>query len=547
MRNRRNKRKSLRMNKQVTIITCCSIFVILLVFSVIFSLINMGNQKIVNGIKIGEIDISNLTKEQATEKLEDYYKEIILKNITLYYEDLEENINIEELEPQANIDKLVEEALKVGRNGNIIIDNYNILFTMLFEKQIDISITYNEKKLDKKIEEISNKLPGAIVETNYYIENDELIIKKGTPGITIEKEKLVDLINKTIKCIDKKEINIPVKNVQIEKIDIEEIYKEIYKEAQDAYIETNPTNVHAHINGVDFAISIDEAKKVLEEAQDEYSIPLKITIPNKTLETLGKEAFPSKLSEFTTRYDASNKNRSNNLELASEKIDGTIVLPGETFSYNKIVGERTIAKGYKEAAVYSGGKVVQGIGGGICQLSSTLYNSVLYANLEVTSRSNHRFLTSYVKEGRDATVSWGTIDFCFKNTRNYPIKILSDVANGIVKVQIYGIEEETEYEVEIQTTVLETIPYKTNYINDNTLYVGDEIIEQYGSNGAKSETYKIIKQNGVIISKILLSTDTYSSLERIVRKGTKKSKQVSGDIEEYKENLTGILNDIGID
>lgn len=245
-------------------------------------------------------------------------------------------------------------------------------------------------------------------------------------------------------------------------------------------------------------------------------------MPAVTLESIAGQAFPNKLAEFTTRYDVTNKNRSTNLELSSQKVNGTIVLPGEVFSYNKIVGARTISAGYKEAAIYSGGKVVQGIGGGICQLSSTLYNAVLYANLEITSRTNHRFLTSYVQAGRDATVSWGTIDFCFKNTRNYPIKIVSNVANGIVRVTIHGMQEENEYEVELQTKTLETIPYKTNYIDDNTLEEGVEIIEQNGSNGVKSETYKILKQNGAVISKSLLSLDTYSSLEKVIRRGTKK-------------------------
>ena len=253
---------------------------------------------------------------------------------------------------------------------------------------------------------------------------------------------------------------------------------------------------------------------------------MKITIPEITLNDLGKEAFPQILGTFSTTYNTSNQNRITNLKLASEKIDGTIILPGETFSYNKVVGERTIAKGYKEAAVYAGGKVVDGIGGGICQLSSTLYNSVLYANLEITSRSNHRFLTSYVTAGRDATVSWGTIDFCFKNTRSYPIKITSEVKNGVVTTSIYGIKEEKEYEVVIESKVTEVIPYSTKYVKDSTLKEEEEEIVQYGANGAKSETYKIVKYNGIVVSREQISSDIYSPLERIVKKGTKKAQEV---------------------
>lgn len=522
MRNRRNKRKQISYNNKLTIITCVIVFLILLFFSVIFSLINMGNERIINGIEIEKVNISNLTFNEAKEKLQEWYNEVILRDITLCYENIEESIIVKELQIQTDIEKRIEEALKIGRSGNILKDNYDILFTMLFQKKLNINISYDEEKLNKRIEEISSKLPGAVVQTNYYIEDNELVIKRGNSGIIIEREKLKEILDKQLKNSENKYIKIPIKEIQIDKVNIEKIHNEIYKEARDAYISENPTQVYAHINGVDFAISLEEANKIIQEDKEEYIIPLKITIPQITLDKLGKEAFPNKLSEFTTRYDASNQNRSTNLELASEKINGTIVVPGEIFSYNKIVGERTIAKGYKEATIYSAGKVVPGIGGGICQLSSTLYNAVLYSNLEITSRSNHRFTTSYVKEGRDATVSWGTIDFCFKNTRKYPIKIISKVNNGIVRIEIYGIKEENEYEVEIQTNILETIPYKTNYINDNTLEEGKEVIKQNGIDGVKSQTYKILKQNGIIISKSLLSTDTYSSLEKIVRRGTKK-------------------------
>lgn len=537
MRKRENKRKSLKLNKKIMIITLLIIFVTLLFFSVIFSLVNVGNDKILNGVKIDNIDISDLTRDEAREKIQKYYEEIVLKDITLYYKELEETINVGDLEIKIDIEKIVEEALKIGKSGNILKDNYDILFTMLFKKEISLDLICNDEKIDKKIEDLNGKLPGAVVKTSYYIEGEELIIKKGTEGVTVEKEELKKLIDKTLKNTEKI-IEIPVKENKIEEIDIEKIHKEIYKEAKDAYIERNPTKVNAHVNGVDFAVTIEEAKEILKEEKEEYVIPLKITIPSKTVDTLGEEAFPDKIAEFTTRYDASNKNRSINLALSSDKINGTIVLPGEKFSYNKIVGERTISKGYKEAAVYSNGKVVSGIGGGICQLSSTLYNAILFANLEITSRSNHMFLTSYVQAGRDATVSWGTIDFCFKNTRSYPIKIVSTVTNGIVRVQVYGLKEEKEYEVEIQTQVLETIDYKTNYIDDSTLDEGTEIIEQYGANGAKSQTYKIVKQNGNIISKTLLSTDTYSSLEKIVRRGTKKVVETNANIIETEEIST---------
>lgn len=215
------------------------------------------------------------------------------------------------------------------------------------------------------------------------------------------------------------------------KIDLDAIYNEIHKEPVNAYYTQNPFRVFPSENGLDFEISLEDAKNLLQEEKDEYIIPLKILYPNVTTNMIGSEAFPDLLSNFSTKYAASNKNRTTNLILAANKINGTVLMPGETFSYNKTVGERTIAAGYKEAPIYVSGRVEDGLGGGICQITTTLYNAVLYANLEVTERSNHQFVPSYAGASRDATVVYGAIDFKFKNNREYPIKITCSVSNGI--------------------------------------------------------------------------------------------------------------------
>ena len=181
-----------------------------------------------------------------------------------------------------------------------------------------------------------------------------------------------------------------------------------------------------------------------------------------------------------------------------------------------------LEKGYKEGTAYVGGKVVPDVGGGICQVSSTLYNTALLANLEITERSNHLFETSYVAPSRDATVYWGSIDFKFKNTRSYPIKIVGTAKNGVVKIDLYGIKEKEEYEVVIESEVISYIPNETEYKKDSTLESGKKVVEQVGFNGCKSKGYRILKKNGVVISRTLLSTDTYSPQNKVVRVGTKK-------------------------
>lgn len=521
---KKNKKNNYMNAKKITI----PILIIfsLLIFSSIFALTNALGEKIIKGVKINNIDVSNLTINEAYQKLKEQFDTQVSKNIKVKQGEYETTISLRQIEVEYDIIEAINQAYKIGRNRNIIISNYSILKTKLFSTKIKKTINKNEEELNKIIEDISAKIPGAVVESSYYIEGENLIISNGKVGIYVKKEELKNRITKAIEeQINGAEIGvieIPVEEKEPEKIDIEKIREEIYKEPQNAYYEENPVVLHKEINGIDLKISIEEAKEILEEEKEEYVIPLTITKPEILVEDLQKQDFfPEQISKYITRYDESNTNRSTNIKLASEKINGTILMPGETFSYNKIVGERTIKAGYKEAAVYMGGKVVDGIGGGICQVSSTLYNAVLEANLEITSRRNHYFITGYVSASRDATVSYGTIDFKFKNTRTYPIKIESISQNGICMISIYGIKEDTEYEVVIEDKITEVIPYTTKYVKTNKLEKGVENEIQKGVNGYKSEAYRILKLNGKVISKTLLSKDSYNPIERIVEQGTK--------------------------
>ena len=156
---------------------------------------------------------------------------------------------------------------------------------------------------------------------------------------------------------------------------------------------------------------------------------------------------------------------------------------------------------------------------GICQISSTLYNAVLLANLEVTERRNHSYTSTYVPAGRDATVVYGTQDFKFKNTRTYPIKIEANVANGIAEFKIHGIKEEIEYEIKIIPVTTQSIPYQTEYIPDPALAPGEQITVQAGHSGYKVTTYIEKRLAGAVISKEVLSNDTYQAMTTIVHVG----------------------------
>ena len=498
------------------------ILLIALFFSTIFALGNMNNSKIASGVRIEGIEVSGLTKEEAKGKMETIYQEKQEKEISIRYQEYESSINPTLIETNYNIDKSIDEAMSYGKTNNIFVNNYQILFALTGKIDIPVEMTINEQAAKQSIEDIGTNLPGVVIESSYYREDNNLIVTKGKQGIKIDTETLLAKIKERL--ADKKIVDdyleIPVIQKSPEPIDLEKIHSEIYKEAKDAYYTKDPFTVFEEVEGVDF--NVEEAKKALEaEDKEEYVIPLTITKPKVTINDIGSEAFPDKLSSFTTRYDPGAKDRNTNLQLACQKLNNKVILAGETFSYNKTLGERTIAAGYKNAKVYENGQVVDGIGGGICQISSTLYNAVLLANLEITERRNHQFVTSYLPAGRDATVVYGMTDFKFKNTRKYPVKIKASISGGVASIGIYGIKEENEYTFSFETRTISTIPTSTRYIEDATLPVGTEQVKQKGANGVKTETYITKMLNGKIVSKTLLSRDTYDAMQKIIVKGTK--------------------------
>jgi len=161
------------------------------------------------------------------------------------------------------------------------------------------------------------------------------------------------------------------------------------------------------------------------------------TTTNTTTTTKGEE-FSDVLGSKTTYYNSSVKGRTTNIRLAAEAINGTVLQPGETFSLNGIVGRRTAAKGYQNAIIFQNGKQVEGLGGGVCQVSSTVYGAVLYADLKVTERSCHQFQVSYTPVSQDAAVYYGSQDFKFVNNTDNPIKIVASAGSGSLSVTIYG-------------------------------------------------------------------------------------------------------------
>ena len=494
---------------------------LLFIFSTAFALSRMNSTTILNGISIQGIDVSNLTKEEALNKISLAVNEHISPNIQAYHGEFECEFSPSQLDANFDITSAVDKAYGIGRSDNIFKNNFSILNVLMSGLNINIEVTYDTESLNSIITNINDLLPDKLVNPDYYIDNTSLIITSGTDGYIVDNNKFTYEVLQALSNIrESSRFEIPVKNATASNINIDEIYKNIYKSPTDAYFTTNPYTFYPSSTGLEFDISIDDAKKMLEEKQEQYTIPLKITYPNVSTNDIGFDAFPDQLSSFSTSFKSSNSNRSTNIRLCASKINGVVLMPGETFSFNSTVGKRTPEAGYKEAPAYLNGKTIMDYGGGICQVSSTLYNAVLYSNLEITERYNHGYQPSYVKSGLDATVSWGGPDFKFTNNRNYPIKIMTDTSNKILNIYIYGLKTENDYTVKLEARYLSTIYYSTTYQKDSSLAPGETRTIQSGSNGCKTATYKYLYDKaGNLVSSECISRDTYNPHNAIIAVG----------------------------
>ena len=385
--------------------------------------------------------------------------------------------------------------------------------------------------LKAQVSDFQLSLKNPYMEDSYEINENILTIYTGHGGTTLDFEatykKLTDAIgqNKNI-TIDAVTETTPYKGV-----DIDKIYKEVYRKVQNASYNPETKELTAHKDGYDF--NKEKARELLLNAEENsvYEIELIVTKPEITAEMLSLTIFDTAVSSYSTNYNANEHGRSSNIRLAASKINGTILQPGEVFSYNQTVGNRTASAGFKVAHVYIGNTVADGIGGGICQVSSTLYNAVLYANLGIVERLNHSIPVSYVPKGQDATVAWPNIDFKFKNTLDYPVKIEATASGGVCTVKIMGYKK-NDCSVKIINSVSKINNFKTVYSEDSSLEPGTEKIIQKGTDGSVIKTQRQIIKDGKVLKTENLPTSNYLSIEQKIARNT----ALPEEIPEAEEN-----------
>lgn len=382
---------------------------------------------------------------------------------------------------------------------------------------------FDNKKIEMFYEEKTYSIDYKNLKAHYDIEkavNEAFLY--GKSGNIVEKT--IERYN-----LKKKSHNIPLQflaDTSIVEGEVKKISKELNVEPKNAKI--------SYVSGK-FTITPDQdgmavdEKKLIDLINDsvkpegdnaKIEIPVNVVHAEITAEALAN--INTKISSFTTSFKPTDVNRTGNIKLAASALNGTVVMPGQVFSMNKTLGPRTASKGYKEAPVIVNGKLEPGLAGGICQVSTTLYNASLLGNFEIVKRRAHGLSVAYVAPGRDATISGDVIDFQFKNIYKNPIYIEAVVGASTITVNIYGANEIPGIKVEIISEVYARIEPKIEYIEDSTLEEGKKVVEVKPISGLKAKTYRKIYQNGKLIKTEQLGNDTYKTQNGKIRVGTKK-------------------------
>lgn len=303
--------------------------------------------------------------------------------------------------------------------------------------------------------------------------------------------------------------------------------KVIWQEPQDAIFALADDRKRVEIipdkNGreLDFATTL----AVLEQGLENYSEKKRLYLAEKPVTATITAAYLESLNvrepiaTFSTTFAADDINRNHNIQLAAKAIDKTLVFSGDQFSFNKVVGKATAQRGYREAPVIVGGELVEGIGGGICQVSSTLYNTILLADLSIVERRNHGLAVSYLPPGRDATISYGWIDLKFLNDRNHAVWLRTFIDGNKLTVTFYG-KVIPGHEVTILTTDLTSITAAEEIIMTADLPKGVRERLKKGQPGYHVTVWRVTKMNGEVISREMLSQDSYRSVPSKYRVGT---------------------------
>lgn len=462
--------------------------------------------KTMRGLKIGNIEAGGKTQDELTKTLTKITEKTEKAKIMWNGNEIELNLSESGILP--DVEKTVENAMKAGK------ENFRSIVASWYGGN-ETDFVFEASK-----EQFNSNIKAMLTELGF---------SEGSYSVTVEANKAVFTINEnagepdTDTLLQEIEAQYPdftetleLKQKEFIWPEAEQIRADFDSEASDAYVDNSggERKIIGHKEGR--KLDFDALKKAIDSKEKTFSVSYEILKPKVYTDQLGDENFPVLLGKCVTKYNEGAVSRSSNVKLAASKINGYVMNKGDVFSFNAVVGKRNYAAGFKDAPVYTGSGVENGVGGGVCQVSSTLYGAVLRANLNIVSRTNHSYTVSYTEPGLDATVSYGSIDFKFSNPFPQPVKIKATASGGTMTVYIYGTKQ-NDNTVSLEHKILSTTPRSVRKVLNPALKVGSEVIKTAGYDGMKVQNYRHIKDSsGNIIKTENLGVSTYVTLDKVI-------------------------------
>lgn len=471
------------------------------------------------GVTIADIPLAGKTLSAAQETLETQLS-ARLESSTVTVSACGEvlgSYNQKQLGAQAHAAKAALDAYNVGREEGVSgwISNALLMAKAVLgsKTELALALTYDEEALRAAVNEMADKFFTERADAFYELSPEGLFVTKERSGRELDRDALAEQLRGAEGAIE-----APWTKSPGQALDLYEMADELSAEALPARYDIASGTVLDGQVGV--AVDVEAAQYVMDAAAEgeRVQLPAEVIYPQMTAEELEAVLFRDLLSTATTSVSGT-KTRKSNVKLSGEFVNGTVLNHGDIFDYNETVGERTVERGFGEAAAYRNGETVQELGGGICQTSSTLYYATLLANLEIVQRANHRFYPGYIELGMDATVSWGGPEFRFRNDTGYPIKIEVVYQNDKLTINIYGTKTDDTYVVMTHEVLSVTEP-QTIRTETMDLLWGTEQTKQSSYTGYKVQTYRnVYDGEGNLISSTPEARSNYSSRDKIILVG----------------------------
>lgn len=421
---------------------------------------------------VSGVNIGGMEADEAVQAIEDSLsKTHATRTLTVLLPDRKLVFEPELTNSPMDTGTVVAQAMEYGRDGSAfqVLKRYlhckKSAYILDMEDYLQVDTDYIRELIDKTAEDVARE----VVQSEITMDEEKAVItiQLGYNGRALDTDGLYALVLAAYESGDLSDISFSYDMVPYDIVDLQSYYNTYCTSARDAYYDKTEKKVVDEVVGYGFDLIAANAQLALAEEGTTIEIPLQVIQPEVTKEEYMGKNFPDIISSYESTYYY-NPDRTTNLTLACAAINGTVVKPGEVFSFNTVVGERTPEKGYKEGIIYAdGGKSEMESGGGICQVVSSVYMCALTADMPIVERQPHMYPVSYVATGCDATVYWGAVDFKFKNDYENAIMIQASVADGYVRVKFLGVAEH-DYTVKMTAECIETIPYSEQTVVDET-------------------------------------------------------------------------------